>query len=75
MKPLQGIAIRLALETAALDVIAEKKGEHVTAAEIAKTTGYDALLIGQCCHLTSVFAYLKAFRAHRTTCDVVRRCQ
>ena len=36
----------MALEAGALDAIAAKKGEKITAEELAKETGYDGLLIG-----------------------------
>lgn len=36
----------MALEAEVLDTIAAKKGERITAEELAKRTGYDGLLIG-----------------------------
>ena len=36
----------MALEAGVLDGIAAEKGEKVTAEDLAKSTGYDALLIG-----------------------------
>ena len=54
LQPLQSAAIRVALEAGVLHAIEEHGGGSISAAELAKKTGYDELLIGMIGSLTGI---------------------
>ena len=46
-QPLQGAAIRMAIEAGVLQIIGKEQGKPISAEALAKQTGYDELLIGK----------------------------
>ena len=46
LQPMQNAAVRMAIEAGLLEAIGASKGRSVTAEDLSKTTGFNALLIG-----------------------------